>query len=97
MNNKSIEDEKNFWEKQRTLSFEFSRYVLAHPDFADNIPLGAQIVFLMDNDDKFNERSRSLASLYKEKKQEAVFVRIDRLLPPLESRLINPHLETVKL
>jgi hypothetical protein len=50
MNESSIREEKMFWETQRTLSFEFSRYVLSHPEFAKKIPSGAQVVFLLDKD-----------------------------------------------
>ncbi len=96
MNENSIREEKMFWETQRTLSFEFSRYILSHPEFAEKIPTGAQVIFLLDKDEKYNKRSIALAQIYKEE-QPIVFIKVDGLLPPLESRLINPHVETVNL
>ncbi len=97
MNESIMREEKIFWETQRTLSFEFSRYVLSNPEFAEKIPIGAQVVFLLDKDEKYNKRSMALAQVHKEEGAPVVFVKVDGLLPPLESRLMNPHVETVKM
>jgi hypothetical protein len=97
MDESSIREEKIFWETQRTLSFEFSRYVLSHPELAEKIPSGAQVIFLLDKDEQYNKRSKALAKVYKEEEQPVVFIKVDGLLPPLESRLINPHVEMLNL
>ncbi len=38
--------EKEIFEKNLILSTEFDRYVMEHPEFAEKLPLNAQIVLL---------------------------------------------------
>lgn len=52
-----MSDEEYFWELQRTLSAEFSKYVLAHPELDDQIPNNAQIVFHIKGNTDFNNWS----------------------------------------
>lgn len=85
--------EKSFERLQRELSFEFSRYVLANPEFADKIPLGAQIVFLIEDNPEFNSWSRKVNESQREPGQPVVYIKIEGLAPAQVSRLINPHLE----
>ncbi|MFH1288604.1 MAG: DUF5647 family protein [bacterium] len=85
--------EKKFFEKSLTLSAEFSKYVLAHPKVGEQIPDDALVVFLLADDPKFNERSVTVARANREKNQPIIFVKAEGLAQPLESRLINPHLE----
>lgn len=85
--------EKNFEKLQRELLFEFSRHVLANPDFAEKIPLGAQVVFLIEDNPEFNSWSRRVNELQREPEQPVVYIKIQGLAPPQVSRLINPHLE----
>ena len=85
--------EQEFFEKGLTLSFEFSRYVLAHPDIEDQIPKGALVAFLIADDPAFNERSLALARQRREEGQPVVLVKVEGLAPPMTSRLINPQLE----
>ena len=40
-----MKKDDHFWELQRTLSAEFSKYVLSHLETDDQIPDNAQIVF----------------------------------------------------
>lgn len=86
--------ESKFWETQRALSSEFSRYILGHPELEKQIPLDAQIVFLLNDDEEFNKHSMEVARSQREKDQPVVFIRVEGLRPPFESRLINPKLET---
>jgi len=88
-----MDDIKYFWELQRTLSAEFSKYVLAHPEIDDQIPDKAQIIFHLKGNAGFNEWATRIGFSQKETSQPVVIVEIDELAPPLESRLINPHLE----
>ena len=85
--------DESFWELQRTLSAEFSKYVLSHPEIDDRIPDGAQIIFNLRGNPEFNEWARKVALLNKEPKQKMLIVNIEKLLPPFETRLVNPHLE----
>ena len=87
--------DKEFSEKSLTLSFEFNRYILAHPEVEEQIPQGALVVLLLEDDPDFNERAMELAQTKKEEKQPVVIVRVQKLLPPTESRLVNPKLELV--
>ena len=50
-----------FWELQRTLSAEFSKYVLSHPEIDEKIPDGAQIVFNLKDNPEFNEWALRIA------------------------------------
>lgn len=49
--------DEHFWELQRTLSAEFSKYVLSHPETDNKIPDNAQIVFHIKGQDDFNKWS----------------------------------------
>ena len=85
--------EQEFFEKGLTLSFEFSRYVLTHPEIEEQIPKGALVAFLVADDPAFNERSLAVAKRRREEGQPVVLVKVEGLAPPMTSRLINPHLE----
>lgn len=85
----------DFFNKSLTLSFEFSRYLLAHPEIEDKIPKGALVVLLLEDDPEFNQKALELAKAKKEPDQQFVIVKVQKLLPPTESRLVNPRLELV--
>lgn len=87
--------DKEFFDKSLTLSFEFSRYIIAHPEMEEKIPRGALVILLLEDDPVFNQRAMELAQTNKELSQPVVVVRIQKLLPPTESRLVNPRLEMV--
>jgi len=82
-----------FFNKSLTLSFEFSRYLIAHPEIEEKIPKGALVVLLIEDDPEFNQKAIELAKAKRETNQPLVTVRVQRLLPPTESRLVNPRLE----
>lgn len=83
----------NFWEIQRTIGFEFSRYLLKHPEVAKQIPDNALIVFRIKNNPGFNKWAEQMGKLNKEAGQPILIVDIEKLLPPFETRLVNPRLE----
>jgi len=85
--------DKDFFDKSLTLSFEFSRYIIGHPEMEEQIPKGALVVLLLEDDPDFNQRAMELAKTKREANQPVVIVRIQKLLPPTESRLVNPRLE----
>ncbi|MBM4339779.1 MAG: hypothetical protein FJ110_09565 [Deltaproteobacteria bacterium] len=87
--------DKEFFDKSLTLSFEFSRYIIAHPEMEEKIPKGALVILLLEDDPAFNQRAMELAQSNKEVSQPVVVVRIQKLLPPTESRLVNPRMELV--
>ena len=53
--------EKGFVEKNSMLVKEFDRYVLEHPEFADEIPDNALVVMQIEGDDDFNNWARETA------------------------------------
>ena len=83
--------EKEFFEKNLVLTTEFDRYVLEHPEVAEQIPLNAQIVLLPEDDPEFCQRNREVAAAQREPNQPIVYVRIEKLAPQI-SRLVNPQL-----
>lgn len=85
-----MEKDKDFWELQRDLSFEWSRYVLSHSEVLDNIPDNAQIIFLLEDNPSFTSWSLEMNKAKRETNQPAIFVRVKTFLP---SRLVEPHLE----
>ena len=91
--------EEKFWKLQRTLSWEFDRYLLANPEseLATKISSDAQVVFLLNDNGEFNKLSLKYAKKQRENGQRQVFIKIDRLLPEVRSRIVNPHLEKVSL
>ena len=90
-------NEKEFVEKSITLSFEFQRYLIAHPELAEKIPKDAQVLFILKDDPEFTEREKHLADSLKKEGQPIILVEIERILPPFESRLVNPHIEPVSV
>jgi hypothetical protein len=87
--------DKEFFDKSLTLSFEFSRYIIAHPEMEEQIPKGALVILLLEDDPVFNQRAMELAQTNRETNRPVVIVRIQKLLPPTESRIVNPRMELV--
>ena len=85
--------DKEFFERALEVSTEFDRYILTHPEMAEEIPQDALIVFLLENDSEFNEKSLEIAHKQREPGHSVVKVKVQKLLPPFESRLVNPQLE----
>ena len=84
--------DKEFAEKSITLSFEFDRYLVNHPDIAGKIPQGASIVFEIEDDPEFTRKELALARKLKNEGEVFVIVQVQKLLPPFETRLVNPRL-----
>jgi len=82
-------------EKNLELSFEFTRYLLAHPELEERIPKGAQIVLLPDYDGELKRFNLRNSRRQREKGQPMVYVRIKRLAPGRPSRLVGTKIERV--
>jgi len=80
--------------KNITLSFEFSLYVMEHPEFAKEIPQEARVVLLPQDDPELSRINRETAERAKafddEPHRPVVFVEFERLLPA-RSRLVSPR------
>ena len=82
-------------EKNLELSFEFTRYLMAHPEVEKQVPPGALVVILPEYDEalkRFNLRNSKLGRV---KKQPVVYVRIKRLASDRPTRLIGTKIERV--
>lgn len=78
--------------KNLILSTELDRYVLEHPEFAEQIPLNAQVVLLPEDDPELSKQNLEISRTQREPGQPVVYVRIEKVLLPL-SRLVNPRIE----
>ncbi len=86
---------KEHVEKNITLSMEFSRYVIEHPEVAEQIPKGAQVVLLPQDDPELCRENLKLSALHREKGQPVVVVRVEKLASARKSRLVRPRLEVL--
>ncbi len=87
--------DKEFFDKAIEVSTEFDRLVLAHEEIAEKVPNNALVIFEIEDDVEFTAKSKEIALLRKEPGQPIVLVKAKRLLPPLESRLLNAKVELV--
>ena len=85
---------KGFVEKNSVLVREFDKYVLEHPEFANQIPDNALVVMQIDGDEEFNIWARETAQKVAEKNTPVVYVTITEL-KPVRSRIEKLRLELV--
>ncbi len=85
-------DKKIFVEKNSMLVREFDRYILEHPEFADEIPENALVVMQIDGDEEFNNWARKTAQNIADKDTPIVYVTITEL-KPVRSRIEKLKLE----
>jgi hypothetical protein len=87
-------EKKRFVEKNSMLVKEFDRYILEHPEFADEIPNNALVVMQIEGDEEFNNWARETAQSIAEKETPIVYVTIT-VLKPVRSRIEKLKLELV--
>jgi len=87
-------EKKRFVEKNSMLVIEFDRYILEHPEFADEIPNNALVVMQIEGDEEFNNWARETAQSVAEKETPIVYVTIT-VLKPVRSRIEKLKLELV--
>ncbi len=80
-------------EKNITLSFEFERYLLEHPEMLEQMPPEAEIVLLPQDDPELYRINLEAARSVQPQKNAPpiIYVEIEALAPS-RSRLVNPHL-----
>lgn len=81
-----------FSERNAVYVREFDRYIVEHPDFAEQIPQNALVVLQIKGDDEFNDWARQAVEGAREGNQPVVFVTITEL-KPVRSRIEKLHLE----
>ena len=89
-----MKNDSELAKKALEVSFEFSRYVLAHPEMDEKIPDNALITFEIEDDPELTAYNRSLAQRNKEAGQPVIVVHIKRILP---SRLLEPEVRPVSV
>ena len=72
--------------KFNDLLMEFTRYLITHPDFGEDIPKGAEVILLDRNDSGYTNYM-----LKKAPKQDTVFIDVGKLAP-IRSRLRKPKI-----
>lgn len=82
-------------EKNLELSFEFTRYLLDHPELERKIPKGAQVVLLPDYDEELKRFNLKNSRRWQEEDQPVIYVRIKKLAPDRPSRLVGTKIERV--
>lgn len=87
--------ERKLIEKNLELSFEFTRYLLAHPEMERKIPRGAQVVLLPGYDEKLRRFNLKNSKRQREEGQPLIYVRIKKLNPERRSRLVGTKIERV--
>ncbi len=73
---------------------EFERYLLEHPELGKQIPDGASVVFMPEDDPELRDANRALLTQARQEGRETVIIRVAGLAP-VQSRLIEPRAELV--
>jgi hypothetical protein len=73
-----MSDDKTF-EKNVSLNTEFTRYVLEHPDILDQIPNGAKLVFLPEDDLELCQINLEMAKAHPNGDRPIAYVRMKKV------------------
>ncbi|MDF0668373.1 MAG: hypothetical protein P0119_20180 [Nitrospira sp.] len=79
--------------RNMTLSFEFSRYLIDHPEVEAQVPEGACVVLLPEDDPELCEYNRRICEERREADQLIVYIRLSSLLPEQRSRIAGIRIE----
>ena len=87
---------EDLFRKNHLLGVEFDRYLLEHPEVLEQIPDGAEVYFLPEDDPDLLQENLRIAEATKLESRRIVLVRIGKLSPP-RSRLQDVRLEPLTL
>ena len=76
--------------KFNELFMEFTRFLITHPDFGENIPIGAEVILLDRNDPGYTRFMLEKAPK-EDENQSIVFIDVGELAP-IRSRLRRPKI-----
>ncbi len=86
-------NQETIFEKNQTLSFEFERYILDHPETLDQIPSSAEIVLLPKYDPELYQINLEMIQDVRHQDDHPLVVYVEiEALAPSRSRLINPYM-----
>lgn len=80
--------------RNMVLYAEFEHYLLEHPELGEQIPDGASVIFMPEDDPELCRANRTLLNRAKLDGRKTVVIRIEGLFP-VRSRLIEPRAELV--
>lgn len=83
-------------DRNMVLGFEFDRYLVEHPEFAEQVPEEALVVLLPEKDAELCEFNRELAARQRRPGQVVFEVRIKELDPLPRSRIQSLSAVTIK-
>jgi hypothetical protein len=63
------------------LGMEFDRYLREHPEFTEKIPNNAQVILLLEGDERFNKWSTRIGKEQAAQDQPLLYVTIKKLAP----------------
>jgi len=75
------------------LSFEFSRYLVDHPEIESQVPEGACVVLLPEDDQELCDYNRRISEENRPAGQPVVYIRLGSLLPEQRSRITGVRIE----
>jgi hypothetical protein len=84
--------ETGFVEKNTMLVTEFDKYILEHPEFAEEIPNDALVVMQIEGDESFNKWAREMAKGMADGEGAQVYVTVTEL-KPVRSRIEKLKIE----
>lgn len=85
---------EDLFRKNHLLGVEFDRYLLEHPELMEQIPDGAEVFFLPEDDPDLLQENLKIAKDRKLESGAVLLVRIGKLSPP-RSRLQDVRFEAV--
>ncbi|MFQ5769802.1 MAG: DUF5647 family protein, partial [bacterium] len=81
--NDLLQDDEELFIKNITLSTEFNKYIIEHPEIADKIPPNAAVVLLPDDDPEFCKKIIKLIDHHRAiddfKNRPVVYLRVEKL------------------
>lgn len=80
-------DDREFSQRAVELALEFNRYVIEHPEIAEQIPSSARIILLIEGDEEYNNWAKRVAKHHaKTNDRPLVYLKIKKLRP-IQSRI----------
>ena len=92
-----FQEEEELFLKNLTLTTEFNKYLVEHPEVAEKFPQDCAVVLLPEDDPRFCRKVMELIQHQQRiddvKGRSIVYVKVERLAPAPPSRLVNPRVE----